>query len=165
MSKPRSVTGVGMWWIIFGTVVGGVLIDIQIAEAYKVEEVQAVTVEVKPQVALIEVVYNWTPERLEQEIRETFKEAPNTAVAIAKAEGGLKVEIRSQNKLSYGQEKSYCTFQIHAPDHDATAKKLGLGDYRTNPKSCVKLAYHIYKDAGGFSPWTEYRNGGYKKYL
>jgi len=115
----------------------------------------------------LEVVINWTPERIEKEIRTVFKEAPNTAVAVAKSESGgtLKKEVRSQNIISYGQEKSYCTFQIHAPVWDSVAKELGYGDYRTNPESCVKMAYYIYKDAGGFTPWTEYNNGNYKRHL
>lgn len=139
--------------------------SIQKANALEVMKVSSIepAQEIKP--VKIEVVYNWTPERIEKEIREVFKEAPNTAVAVARSEGGLKVRVQSGNTLSYGREQSHCTFQIHAPDWDDDAKRLGLSDYRTNPKSCVKLAYYIYKDAEGFTPWTEYKNGNYKKHL
>lgn len=87
------------------------------------------------------------------------------AIAVAKAESGL---VMQQSKLTYpkdnerwgaraGQtEKSFCIFQIHSPDHDANAQRLGLGDYKTNVESCVKMARVIYDDAGGFYPWTEY---------
>lgn len=54
------------------------------------------------------------------------------------------------------RELSFCFAQIHSPAHDADAKRLGLGDYRTNVESCVKMARVIYDDAGGFTPWTEY---------
>jgi hypothetical protein len=145
-------------------IVGGILIDIEI-QKNTVEVMKETAVVEAPKEVPIEIVYNWTPEQYEEEIRKQFKEEPNTAVAVAKSEGGLKIEVQSKNKLSYGREKSFCTFQIHAPDHEVNAKQLGLSDFRTNPKSCIKLAYHIYKDAGGFSPWTNYRNGAYKKYL
>lgn len=54
------------------------------------------------------------------------------------------------------QELSFCFFQIHAPAHDKRAKQLGLGDYKTNVESCVKMARVIYDDRGDFSAWTEY---------
>lgn len=54
------------------------------------------------------------------------------------------------------QELSFCTFQIHAPAHDATAKRLGLEEYKTDFEQCVQLARAIYDGAGGFYPWTEY---------
>lgn len=55
------------------------------------------------------------------------------------------------------REQSFCIFQIHAPAHDATAKRLGLGDYRTNVESCIKMARVIYDDRGGFYPWSVYK--------
>jgi len=155
-------------WVILAVMISCIVLDTKIAEAYEYTEVLELTnVEVPRREVKIEVVYNWTPERIEKEIRDVFGEAGDVAVAVAKSESGgvLRAEIRSQNILSYGQEDSHCTFQVHAPDHEANAKRLGLGDYRTNPRSCVRLAYHIYKDAGGFTPWTEYKNGRYKKHL
>ena len=56
------------------------------------------------------------------------------------------------------QELSFCVFQIHAPAHDKNAKRLGLGDYKTNVESCIKMARVIYDDRGGFYAWTEYHN-------
>lgn len=156
-----------MYSVLIG-IVTGIVCDI-LGQPLIVQNVQAsAPVEVEePREVRLEVVVNWTPERIEKEIRTIFKEEPNTAVAVAKSESGgeLKKEVRSQSIISYGQEKSYCTFQIHAPVWDSVAKELGYEDYRTNPESCIKMAYYIYKDAGGFSPWTEYKNGRYKKYL
>lgn len=150
--------------VMFG-ILTGLVADV-LSKPY-VYEVQAAPVEVEPRVVQLEVIVNWTPERIEKEIRNVFTEAPNTAVAVAKSESGgvLVKEIRSKNIIHYGQEKSFCTFQIHAPVWDPIAKDLGYADYRTNPASCVRLAHYIYKDAGGFTPWTEYRNGNYKKFL
>ena len=54
------------------------------------------------------------------------------------------------------QELSFCTFQIHAPAHDETAKRLGLEDYKTDFEQCVLLARVIYDQRGGFYAWTEY---------
>jgi len=54
------------------------------------------------------------------------------------------------------RERSFCLYQIHEPAHDANAKRLGLGDYKTNPESCIKMARVIYDQAGGWSPWTVY---------
>lgn len=56
------------------------------------------------------------------------------------------------------REQSFCIFQIHAPAHDATAKRLGYGDYKTNVESCIQMARVIYEDRGGFYPWTVYKN-------
>lgn len=100
-------------------------------------------------------------------IRQTFPEDPVTAVEVARREsfGNFGME---QSQLRYpkdnpkwgveagDQERSYCIFQIHAPAHDANAKKLGLGDYKTNVESCIKMARVIYDDRGGFYAWTEY---------
>ena len=90
---------------------------------------------------------------------------PNTAVAVAMAESGLSMvqskERYQEDKPHWGvkkgdQELSFCYFQIHAPAHEKTAQKLGLGDYKTNPESCIKMARVVYDQAGGWSPWTVY---------
>ena len=57
------------------------------------------------------------------------------------------------------RERSFCIFQIHEPDHHQTAVSLGLGDYKTNVESCVKMARHIYESSGHrFTPWSVYNN-------
>lgn len=150
-----------------GVILSGILIDIQIdktthAEVQEVKQVIQPKREVK-----IEVTYDsWTPERIEQEIRSTFHEEPNTAVAVVKAEGGLRINVQSHYVTNGVQEPSYCAFQIHAPSWDKKAKQLGYGDYRTNPKSCVAMARVIYEAAGhSWSDWSAYKNGTYKNFL
>jgi hypothetical protein len=97
---------------------------------------------------------------------------PNTAVAVAMAESGLNM-IQSRHtypkdmdgQLAGTQEKSFCIFQIHKPAHDATAHRLGLGDYKTDVESCVKMARVIYDQAGGWTPWTVYNKKMYLAYV
>ena len=54
------------------------------------------------------------------------------------------------------QEQSFCIFQIHEPVHKEMIDSMGLHDYRTNVESCVLAAKQIYKNAGGFGPWSVY---------
>ncbi len=121
--------------------------------------------EEKPKEILIEVVINWTPERIEQEIRSVFPEAPNTAVAIFKCESGLDPDIQSHHILSYGREQSFGVAQIHAPDWHDTAIRLGYVNYKTDPSDNLKMARYIYDGRGNFNDWTCYKNGGYKIHL
>jgi len=99
---------------------------------------------------------------------------PNTAVAVAMAESGLKMqqsrERYQEDKPKWGVKKgdtelSFCIFQIHAPAHDATAGRLGLDDYRTNIESCVKMARVVYDQRGNFSAWTVYTKKMYLAYV
>lgn len=118
----------------------------------------------EPREVRLEVVYDWTEERIIKEIRETFPETPNTAVAVAKCESGLKVEIQSGHVLSYGQEQSFGLFQIHKPDWHQTAINLGFEDYATNPKHNIALARHIYQ-VRGWGAWTCYTKGLHTRHL
>ena len=74
---------------------------------------------------------------------------------------------RPKDGVVAGQrEQSFCYFQIHAPAHDASALRLGLDDYRSNPESCVKMARVIYEAAGNsFAPWTVYTKKMYLAYV
>lgn len=104
-----------------------------------------------------------------------FHDQPATAIAVAQAESGLKMiqsrEIYQQTDTRRGifagnKEESFCIFQIHAPDHDASAKRLGYGDYKTNIESCVKMARVIYENRGHtFKDWSVYNNGQYLVYM
>ena len=147
---------------ILGGITLGLLIDrlqepityVKVAEAQEVEQ---------EQVALIRVVYDKAG--IERLIRETFPEEPNTAVAIAKCESGLNADIQSHHTLSYGREQSFGVFQIHARDHDKTAKRLGFEDYRTDVEDNIAMARFLYDSRGNFRDWTCYNSGGYKRHL
>lgn len=136
-------------WVIIATIVGGILLDIQIAEAYKVE-VQDVIVVQEPKEVRLLVVTDWTPERIKEEIRTVFPEQPELAIAIFKCESGLVPTAK-------GPTQDYGVAQVHSPTWDREAKRLGHTNYRTSVRENLKMARHIYDDAGGsFTPWVCY---------
>ena len=147
MSTPRRVTDVGVWWLIMGLVVGSIFLNIQIAEAYKVE-VEAVTTIVEPKEVQFIVVTNWNEERIKKEIRDTFPEQPELAIAVFRCESGLVPTAK-------GPTSDYGIAQVHAPSWDKEAKRLGHTNYRTDVRDNLKMARHIYDNAGKkFTPWV-----------
>lgn len=118
----------------------------------------------------VRIVVEYNDESIEQLIRDTFPESPNTMVAVAKCENGWShirgyiADQQSQHVLSYGQEQSWGIFQIHSPDWHTTALKLGFTEYKTDVVQNIKMARHIY-DTQGITAWTCYTKGLYKKYL
>lgn len=150
--------------MISAVIISCIVLDTKIAEAYEYTEVLEITnVEVPRREVRIEVVYS--KDGIERLIRETFPEAPNTAVAIAKCESGLKADIQSHHTLSYGREQSYGVFQIHAKDHDRTAARLGFEEYKTQVEDNVLMARHLYDSRGNFKDWTCFNTGEYKRFL
>ncbi len=130
----------------------GLFIQISLDSATVVEAKNEV-VEEQPQEVRIEVI--WSKDEIEKEIRRVFHEEPNTAVAVAKCESGLIPDIQSQHKQSYGQERSFGIFQIHAPDWHNKAIALGFNDYRTDVADNIKMARYIYDSAGKkWTPWS-----------
>lgn len=127
-------------------------------EAAKVHYVQAEeVVEHPPKEIQLEVKINWTRERMEEEVRKTFPENPNTMVAVTECESNF-------NPLAVGPTSDYGLLQIHAPTWEATAKELGYYNYRTDIEENLKMARHIY-DVQGIRAWVCYSKGYYTKYL
>ena len=161
-TKPRHLTRVGIVWVIMAAIVGGILIDIKIAEAYKVEVQEIIVVAEKKEVR-IEVVYS--KDSTEAEIRRTFAEEPNTAVAVAKAESGINLKAdaynpewhydKNGNKICQG---SYGVFQIACVHEPENPKKLFDVQYN------IKRAKEI-RNGGTWKQWGGYSSGGWKKYL
>lgn len=119
----------------------------------------------EPRTIQIRVVTDWTEERIVEEIREMFPETPNTAVAIARCESGLKM-IQSNHVLSYGREESFGIMQIHARDWDTVAKRLGYDNYQTDIRDNLKMARYLYDQRGqSWGDWTCYTKGLYWDYL
>jgi len=115
---------------------------------------------------LVEVAIEWNRDRIEEEIRKVFPEAPNTAVAIAKCESGLVKDIQSHYVRDGIREPSFGIFQIHSPSWHKRAIALGYEDYRTDPGDNIKMARFIYDNAGqSFKDWTCYTKGMYKAKL
>lgn len=117
------------------------------------EEVEAIVVPVEvlpiePKEVQIEVVYDWTKERIIKEIEATFPEDPKTAVKIAICESNLKIGIQSHHIGADGQqERSFGIFQIHAPSWHKTAMRLGYVNYQTDVLDNLKMARYIYDNA------------------
>lgn len=129
-------------------IVTGLVVDI-LSQPYVVE-VEASTIKEEPREVQIEVIIDWTPERIEQEIRTMFPEEPNTAVAVFRCESNLK-------PTAVGPTQDYGLTQIHAPSWDKKAKALGFEDYKTDVQDNLKMARYIYDSAGGrFTDWVCY---------
>lgn len=125
---------------------------VYVKEAYAKEHT-----EVEPKVVQIVVETNWTPEKIEQLIRDTFPEMPNTMVAVAKCESGLRPN-------AVGPTSDYGTLQIHAPTWHDTAINMGYENYRTDVAENIEFARHIY-DVQGIEAWVCYTKGLYREHL
>lgn len=109
--------------------------------------------EVVPVEVMIEI--ETTEEYIIKRIRETFPEEPNTAVAVAKCESGLRVEIQSHHMLNGSREQSFGLFQVFAPVWHDDAIRLGHTEYRTNVEDNLLMARYIYEQAGNsWQPWS-----------
>jgi hypothetical protein len=144
--------------IVLGLAVNAVTTVASTEYVYAKEKVEPQPVEVK-----LEVKIDWSDERIEQEIRNTFTEDPETAIKIARCENGWNpkrgydVDIQSGHILHYGQERSFGIFQIHAPDWHKTAMRLGYDNYQSDPAHNIAMARHIYDNAGKkWRDWTCY---------
>lgn len=139
--------------ILAGISLDGITNKHMIVQEVQAEVVQPETIEVQ-----IEVVYNWDKDKIISEIEKAFPEDPKTAVAIAKCESGLKVDIQSRYIGKDGkQERSFSLFQIHEPSWDRKAKQLGYDDYKTSPRDNIDMARYIYDNAGkSWKDWSCY---------
>jgi len=89
---------------------------------------------------------------IEQKICEKFKEDCQVAVAVAKAESGLRCDAISPTN-------DHGVFQINAVHFP---KFKGKDPYDCDAN--IEVAYEIYKRQGFYS-WTVYRTGSYKRFL
>ncbi len=76
-----------------------------------------------------------------------------TAVAIALAESSGK-------SGAYNPEGSYGLWQIYLPAHPEFA-----GQNLYDPQTNANAAFSVYRDAGGFSPWSTYKSGKYQAFV
>jgi hypothetical protein len=86
-----------------------------------------------------------------------------TALAIAKAESGLRCEAVGDGHIAFmknGTEygKSYGVFQIRHLEGRPNPEELLSCEFNIN------YAYNLYK-AQGFKPWSAYKNLAYKRHL
>lgn len=137
------------WEVLIGwSMVAGIVLPL-IGHAYYLEASKPVTYEsnveeVKyftcPYDSCVEVRVEWTEERIVEEIKKTFPEEPELAVAIARCESNFKPS-------AVGPTSDYGIFQIHAPSWDSKARQLGLENYRTDVQENLAMARHIYLNA------------------
>jgi len=102
-------------------------------------------VEIVPEVVMIEVTYNWTEERIIEEINNVFPDAP-IMVKVAKCESSLKPD--AYNPTNNSHDKGL--FQISGKYHGAKVKELGLDMY--DVKDNLAFARILY-DEQGLKPW------------
>lgn len=122
-----------------------IILDTQIAEAYKVEEIKAETVVVEPQKIQIEIVYSES--RIKELIRETFKEDPVTALKVAACESGFNPDATHKNNDGTTDKG---IFQLNSV-HKKELVRLGLDP--TDVKDNIKYAHMLYKKEG-WTPWA-----------
>ena len=104
------------------------------------------------------------PGKIEKKIRKTFKDCPDLAVAVAKAENRGMIPNKigdghltfQQDGITYGF--SVGIFQIRYLPGRPNPEEL------KNPDFNIKYAYEMFKGSG-WSPWTQFRNEEYKKFL
>ena len=131
--------------MILGVMVLSIILDTKIAEAYKVEEVQAVVTVIEPQTIQIEITYSET--RIKELIRETFKEDPVTALKVAACESGYNPDATHKNNDGTTDKG---IFQLNSV-HKKELARLGLDP--TDVKDNIKYAHMLYKQEG-WKPWA-----------
>lgn len=90
-------------------------------------------------------------------IRETFPETPNTAVAVAKAESGLRTDAYNPEAHGNVCHGSIGVFQLSC---EHARRGQDLKDFETN----LKIARELYVQ-NGWKPWGAFTDGNFKRYL
>lgn len=107
----------------------------------------------------------WTMSEKIEYIKTVFKHDPVTAIAIAKAEGGLDRPCYFvQDYLNRDKSHDTGVFQINSI-HTKTLKEMNMT--YADMKDCKKnidFAFRIQKSSGWY-PWATFNNGAYKQYL
>lgn len=137
------------------SVLGGILLGIAIDVISKphvfevVRTVEAAEIVVEPEEVKVEIVYNWTQERIIEEINKVFPDAP-IMLKVAKCEGVVdgKLDIKAYNPTNNSHDKGI--FQISELHHGKRIKQLGFDMY--NPIDNLKFARILY-DESGLAPW------------
>lgn len=98
-----------------------------------------------------------SPEEVTICIKETFKNDFKTALAVAKAESGLRQSAVHYNTINGEVWSRDCgVFQVNDYYHEG-ACEMGA-------KENIQYAYDLYLKTG-WESWAAYNNGSYLKYL
>lgn len=145
------------WGVTLGVIVG---VTAYVAQPHIVEYVYAseektevatsteevVEVKPEPKTVLIEVVYNWTPERIAQEIDKVFPDAP-IMHKVMQCESGGNNDAYNPTNGSHDNG----LFQISDLYHGPRVRALGLDV--GNPADNIRFARILY-DESGLQPWS-----------
>lgn len=125
------------------------LTETEVTEVKSVEE---------PKEVQIEVLIDWTPERIEEEVRKTFPEAPERALTVFMCESGKDTDRDGKKELqpeAVSPTHDYGIAQINRATWHTTALEIGLTEYQTDVQQNLQMARYVYEDAGNsFSPWV-----------
>lgn len=147
------------WEVLFvysvlGGMLFGIVFDIinkpHIFEAQQVAEAYVEEVIVEPVEVMIEIKYDWTQERIEQEIRTVFKEEPEKAVRVAMCEGIVNGKLNPTVVNPTNGSNDTGIFQISMKYHGAEVARQGLD--MTNVIDNINYAYQLYKK-NGWNDW------------
>lgn len=98
-----------------------------------------------------------TREEIQLCIKETFKNDFKTALAVAKAESGLRQEAVNYNTINEVVWSKDCgVFQVNDYYHERACEMTA--------EENIKYAYKLYQETG-WESWAAYKNGSYLKYL
>lgn len=117
----------------------------------------------KPKVRVLKAVVPVDKETVAKKIREVFGADAEVAIAIARAESGLRTEAVGDMSLAFNDNgvikgMSCGIFQIRIIGNRPTCEQLQ--DLDTN----VRYAYGMFK-AQGWNPWSVYHSQSYLSYL
>jgi hypothetical protein len=122
---------------------------------------QAIASEEVPMEVLIEIKYDWTEERVKQEIKtaaDKYGVSYEKMNAVVKCESGYDIDIQSHHILNYGRELSFGLAQWHIPAGNRTAEgKVITKEMALNPIIALDaMAYYF--SIGNAKAWTCYRD-------
>lgn len=145
------------WGVVLG-VIGGISVfalnlhlaeNVYAAHSGLVEEMssQKQVVEPEPKEVLIEVVYNWTPERIAQEIDKVFHDDAPIMHEVMRCESGGKIDAYNPTNNSHDNG----LFQISDLYHGSEVRQRGLDV--GNPVDNIAFAKILF-DRSGLQPWS-----------
>lgn len=140
--------------IFLGAIIHGLTTDYNGSDFVHHAEAATTTVEAQPEPREVRIKIAYSKEGIEQLIRDTFPEDPDTAVRVATCESGLDADIQSYHIINGERERSFGVFQIFSPVWHQTALRLGYTDYKTDPGDNIAMARYIYEQAG--KRWTDW---------
>lgn len=144
-------------------IIAGILIDVKRAEGVQdvhfIEVAEAATS--TPQEVRIEVVTDWTRERVREQIQiaaAKYGTSFEKMDATVNCESGYRPDIQSHWTLSYGREESWGVAQWHLPSRNRDASgNLITKEMALDPVQALDaMAYHF--SIGNARLWTCYRD-------